>query len=134
MADGVADRAPRIRDAGVDDGLILVQADGRSLPFETDFFDAIVSIDSFPYYGTDDLYLNYLARFLKPGGVLGIAGEGVMQEIDVAVPDHLRNGWGTACAAFTRPRGGATTGRGPASWRSGSPTRLRMAGMLGGTG
>jgi cyclopropane fatty-acyl-phospholipid synthase-like methyltransferase len=85
--------AQRVRDANVDDGVFPVHADARSLPFATGFFDVVVSIDSFPYYGTDDLYLNYLARFLKPGGVLGIAGAGVMQEIDSAVPDHLREWW-----------------------------------------
>lgn len=83
----------RIRDAGVDDGVFPVHADARSLPFATEFFDAVVSIDSFPYYGTDDLYLNYLLRYLKPEGALGIAGAGVMQEIDSAVPDHLRGWW-----------------------------------------
>jgi cyclopropane fatty-acyl-phospholipid synthase-like methyltransferase len=89
----VADRAPRIRDAGVEDGVFLVHSDARALPFDTGFFDVAVSIDSYPYYGTDDLYLNYLARFLKPDGVLGIAGAGVMQEVDTSVPDHLRGWW-----------------------------------------
>ena len=88
-----SDNLQRIRDAGVDDGVFPVHADARSLPFETAFFDVVVSIDSFPYYGTDDLYLNYLLRYLKPGGVLGIAGAGVMQEIDTPVPDHLREWW-----------------------------------------
>ena len=83
----------RVVDAGVDDGVFPIHADARSLPFATEFFDAIVSIDSFVYYGTDDLYLNYLARFLKPGGVLGIAGAGVMQEIEGAVPEHLQAWW-----------------------------------------
>lgn len=72
----------------IDDGVFPIHADARSLPFATEFFDAVVSIDSFVYYGTDDLYLNYLARFLKPRGVLGIAGAGLMQEIEGAVPDH----------------------------------------------
>lgn len=31
----------------------------------------VLRIDMF--YGTDDLYLNYLARFVKPGGPVGIA-------------------------------------------------------------
>ncbi|MEJ7607192.1 MAG: methyltransferase domain-containing protein [Bryobacteraceae bacterium] len=44
----------RIRDAGCDDGAYPILADARSLPFAADFFDAILSIDSFPYYGTDD--------------------------------------------------------------------------------
>lgn len=83
----------RIRDAGVDDGVFPIHADARSLPFAADFFDAIVSIDSFVYYGTDDLYLNYLARFVKPGGSMGIAGAGLMREIEGPVPAHLRGWW-----------------------------------------
>jgi SAM-dependent methyltransferase len=88
-----SDNLRRVRDANVDDGVFPIHADARSLPFASEFFDAVVCIDSFVYYGTDDLYLNYLARFLKPGGVLGVAGAGVMQEIDASVPGHLRAWW-----------------------------------------
>jgi ubiquinone/menaquinone biosynthesis C-methylase UbiE len=83
----------RIRDAGVEDGVFPIHADARSLPFAAEFFDAIVSIDSYFYYGTDDLYLNDLARFVKPGGPVGIAGAGFMREIDGPVPEHLRAWW-----------------------------------------
>ncbi len=83
----------RIQDAGVGDRVFPIHADARSLPFAAGFFDAIISIDSFVYYGTDDLYLNYLARFLKAGGQLGIAGTGVMREIEGAIPTHLGEWW-----------------------------------------
>jgi cyclopropane fatty-acyl-phospholipid synthase-like methyltransferase len=83
----------RIRDAGVEDGVFPIHAEAHALPFATEFFDAVVSIDSFMYYGTDDLYLGYLARFVKPGGAIGIAGAGVMQEVEGAVPDHLKEWW-----------------------------------------
>ena len=83
----------RIRDAGVDDGVFPIHADARSLPFAAEFFDVIVCLDSFMYYGTDDLYLNYVARFLKPGGFVGIAGSGLMREIEGPVPEHLREWW-----------------------------------------
>lgn len=83
----------RIRDAGVEGGVFPIHADARSLPFAAEFFDAVVSIDSFPYYGTDDLYLSDLARFVKPGGPVGIAGAGLMREIDGPVPDHLLAWW-----------------------------------------
>ncbi len=83
----------RIRDAGVEDRVFPIHADARSLPFASDFFDAVVSIDSFIYYGTDDLYMNYLARFVKPGGQIGIAGAGLMQEIEGALPEHLQAWW-----------------------------------------
>ena len=83
----------RIRDAGVEDGVFPIHADARSLPFATEFFDAVVCIDSFCYYGTDDLYLNYLAGFVKPGGQIGIAGAGLVQEIEGPLPEHLRRWW-----------------------------------------
>ena len=83
----------RVRDARVEDGVFPVHADARCLPFAAGFFDAVVSVDSFVYYGTDELYLNTLARFLKPAGQLGIVGAGLVREIDGEVPDHLRQWW-----------------------------------------
>jgi SAM-dependent methyltransferase len=88
-----AENLQRIRDAGADGGVFPIRADARALPFAPDFFDAVVIIDSFIYYGTDDLYLNYLARFVKAGGPLGIAGAGWTREIDGPVPEHLRAWW-----------------------------------------
>ena len=88
-----AENLQRIRDAGVEDGVFPLRADARSLPFASEFFDVIVSIDAFVYFGTDDLYLTDLARFVKPGGVVAIAGAGLTREIDGPVPDHLREWW-----------------------------------------
>lgn len=88
-----AENLRRVRDAGVRDGVFPLHADARSLPFPPESFDAIVSLDSFPYYGTDDLYLGYLARFLKPGGQLGIAGAGLTRELEANPPEHLRTWW-----------------------------------------
>jgi SAM-dependent methyltransferase len=83
----------RIRDAGVEDSVFPIHADARSLPFAAGFFDAIVSIDAFVYFGTDDLYLIDLARFVRTGGAIGIAGAGLTSDFDVSVPDHLREWW-----------------------------------------
>jgi SAM-dependent methyltransferase len=82
----------RIRDAGAQGGVFPLHADARHLPFAAEFFDAIVSIDSFCYYGTDDNYLSYIARFLKPGGPLAIAGAAMIAEFE-AVPEHLQAWW-----------------------------------------
>ena len=88
-----SENVQRIRDAGVEDSVFPIHADARSLPFAAEFFDVIVCIASFSYYGTDDLYLNYLARFVKPDGLVGIAGEGLVREIEGPVPEHLREWW-----------------------------------------
>ncbi len=79
----------RIRDAGLEQNVFPIHADARSLPFAADFFDAIVSIDAFPYFGTDDHYLSYLARLVKPDGKIAIAAAGFIDEIEGDVPSHL---------------------------------------------
>jgi cyclopropane fatty-acyl-phospholipid synthase-like methyltransferase len=83
----------RIHDAGLDDRVFPIHADARALPYAGEFFDAMLSHDSFPYYGTDDLYLNYLAHFVKPGGQIGIAGAGLIRELEDGVPEHLKDFW-----------------------------------------
>jgi len=83
----------RIRDAGMEDVVFPLHADARSLPYADEFFDAIVSIDSYFYFGTDDLYLNYLARFVKPSGSIAIAGAGLVRDVEGPVPEHLRAWW-----------------------------------------
>jgi SAM-dependent methyltransferase len=83
----------RIRDANVSDRVFPIHADARGLPFAGEFFDAILAVDCYSYFGTDDLYLNYLANFVKPGGLVGIAGAGLTQEMSLPVPAHLRDFW-----------------------------------------
>lgn len=87
------ENSQRIRDAGVEDWVFPIHADAHSLPFAAEFFDAIIAIDSYSYFGTDDLYLNYLAQFVKPCGPIGIAGAALMQELTEPVPEHLREFW-----------------------------------------
>jgi cyclopropane fatty-acyl-phospholipid synthase-like methyltransferase len=90
----------RIRDAGLQDQVFPLHADARALPFAGEFFDAILCIDAYPYFGTDDIYLNYLAHFVKPAGQIGIAGAGLVQEFDGGVPDQLREFWSQDFWAF----------------------------------
>jgi len=80
----------RIREAGVEDRVFPIHAEARSLPYAEEFFDAIVSLDSYQYYGTDDLYLNSFVKFLKPGGQIGIVVPGLMREFEGGTPpDYL---------------------------------------------
>jgi SAM-dependent methyltransferase len=95
-----AENIQRIRDADVEVGVFPLHADARSLPFAPDFFDAVVCLDSFPYFGTDDLYLNYLAHIVKAGGLIGIAGAGLVQEVTGSIPEHLRAFWTQDLWAF----------------------------------
>jgi ubiquinone/menaquinone biosynthesis C-methylase UbiE len=83
----------RIRDAGVEDGVFPLRVEAHSLPFAAEFFDAIIGIDSFIYFGSENLYLYYLGRFVKPHGQIAIANVGLTHEIDGPPADHLRAWW-----------------------------------------
>lgn len=87
------DRLRRIREAGVEASVFPIRADARALPFAHEFFDAIVAIDSYFYFGTDDTYLSYLFRLLKPDGQFGIAGAAFLKEFGTDVPAHLKAWW-----------------------------------------
>jgi cyclopropane fatty-acyl-phospholipid synthase-like methyltransferase len=97
----------RVGEAGVADLVCPMRVEAHALPFAQGFFDAIVSVDSYQYFGTDDLYLSYLCGFLRPGGLLGIVVPGLVREFGDQVPEHLTrpqaNGksfWEDACACF----------------------------------
>lgn len=96
----------RAEAAGVGDSVFPLRTEAHALPFSDDFFDAIVSIDAYHYFGTDVLYLGYLSRFLRPDGYVGIVVPGLMQPI-TDVPEHLTrpqsNGkvfWEDECWSF----------------------------------
>jgi cyclopropane fatty-acyl-phospholipid synthase-like methyltransferase len=77
------DNANRIREAGLEASVFPIHADARNLPYADAFFDAIVSVDAFEYFGTDVLYLPSLVRYLKPGGQVGIVNAGVNHEVEI---------------------------------------------------
>ena len=68
-------------------------AEAHDLPFAEGYFDAIVSVDAYHYFGTDALYLPYLSRFLAPGGHIGIVVPGLTTELDDGLPEHLKPYW-----------------------------------------
>jgi SAM-dependent methyltransferase len=91
------DNSKRIEQAGLSDQVFPIHADARHLPYAEEFFDAIVCVDAYIYFGTDDLYLDCLHRFVKPGGQIGIVVPGFMQELDGPLPEHLVPFWAQQC-------------------------------------
>lgn len=66
----------RIQEQGLQGQVHPIYAEAHALPFAEGFFDALVSIDAYHYFGTDNLYLPYYAPFVKPGGLIGIVVRG----------------------------------------------------------
>ena len=112
-----SDNMERIQNADVEDRVFPVHAEAHSLPFARDFFDAIVSMDAYHYYGTDDLYIGgHFAHLVKPVGQIGIVVPGLTQELpSTDLPEHLQREWYGTTGAFTARTGGPDTGSG-AAW------------------
>jgi cyclopropane fatty-acyl-phospholipid synthase-like methyltransferase len=83
----------RVEDADAEGRVFPIHADAHQLPFAGEFFDAVTSVDAYQYFGTDDLYLNYLAQFIRPGGTFAFVSAGLMQDFGADVPEHLRRFW-----------------------------------------
>lgn len=76
------------------DKLIPVKADATDLPFEKDFFDAIVSIDSYNYFGRDESFLDKkLLPFVKSSGYIYIAIPGMKKDCHDKLPPELLLSW-----------------------------------------
>ncbi len=89
-----SDNWERVRAAGLQEQVFPIHAEARSLPFADAFFDAIVSLDAYHYFGTDDLYLGYyFAKLVKPGGQIGIVVPGLARELEAGPPDYLQPYW-----------------------------------------
>lgn len=71
-----------------------VKADASALPFERDFFDAVVSVDSYNYFGRDNSYLDEkLMPFVKAGGYVYVAIPGMKKDCHDHLPQELLLSW-----------------------------------------
>lgn len=98
-----SDNWNRICEAGLEDKIIPIHSEAHALPYADNFFDAIISLDSYEYYGTDALYLDYITKFLKPGGQIGIVVPGLNKEFDASAPEHLQPFWDWSMYSFHTP-------------------------------
>lgn len=74
--------------------IIPVKADAEALPFEREFFDAVVSTDSYNYFGRNPDYLDdKLLPFVKKGGYIYIAIPGMKKDCHDHLPKELLLSW-----------------------------------------
>jgi SAM-dependent methyltransferase len=99
------DNWARIEAAGCAGQVVPLRAEAHDLPFAEGYFDAIVCVDAYHYFGTAELYLAYLSRFVAPGGPIGIALPALVAEFpDDRLPEHLQPYWRTDFWTFHSPR------------------------------
>lgn len=91
----------RIREWGLEDTIIPLHTDARDLPFPDDFFDAIVSVDSYHYYGCEEMFFaEKLLPLIKRGGQALILVPGLKREIEGDAPELLIQWLGDEISQF----------------------------------
>lgn len=74
--------------------IIPVKADATALDFDKDFFNAVVCVDSYNYFGRDKEYLDQkLLPFIKSGGYIYIAVPGMKKDLHDSLPEELLLSW-----------------------------------------
>mgnify|MGYP004621472187 FL=1 len=76
------------------ENIIAVKADATDLPFEKEFFDAVVCTDSYNYFGRDEKYLDEkLLPYVKKEGYIYIAIPGMKKDCHDNIPKELLLSW-----------------------------------------
>lgn len=71
-----------------------IRAEAHDLPFAENFFDAVVSIDAYHYFGRDKEYMpKHLLPLVKPGGWILLAVPGLKQNFHGQYPPELLLSW-----------------------------------------
>ncbi len=74
--------------------IIPIRAEAHELPFADEFFDTVISIDSYHYFGLDKAYLGqHLLPLVKHGGRLLIAVPGMKKDIHDHIPPEMLLSW-----------------------------------------
>lgn len=90
-----SDNLKRIVEAGVDNLVYPIKGEARSLPYANEFFDAIVSVDAYHYFGTDEIYFPwFFSKLAKKGAQIGILVPGLTREFENNIlPEGFKGIW-----------------------------------------
>jgi len=71
----------RIRNLGLEDRIIPIHGDAMEMPFAEDYFDTIVSVDAYHYFGCKTgVFAEKILPFVRRGGNVMIAVPGFREE------------------------------------------------------
>lgn len=74
--------------------IIPIKAEAHELPFAEEFFDTVICVDSYHYFGLDKEYLGkYLLPLIKHGGYLLVVVPGLKKDIHDNLPPEMLLSW-----------------------------------------
>ncbi|MCF8012136.1 MAG: methyltransferase domain-containing protein [Clostridiales bacterium] len=84
----------RFQSLNLENQIIPIYANALEMPYANGFFDAVISVDSYHYFGRDDQYMDAgLALLLKKDGIIVLAIPGLKEDIHDSVPEEMTLYW-----------------------------------------
>lgn len=82
----------RFKEQGLSDKVIAVHGDvTKGMPFAKNYFDYIISVDSYHYYGASESFLDdYISSYLKDDGLIAIAVPGTKEGFEGVIPEVMQ--------------------------------------------
>ena len=75
------DNLRRISELGLEEKIIPIHGDAMDMPFAKGYFDTVVSVDSYHYFGCHEgVFAEKILPFVRPGGTVMIAVPGLREE------------------------------------------------------
>jgi len=88
------DNYRRFKALGLDNRIIPIHADAHALPFAEEYFDAVVSVDAYHYFGNNDEYFEtHLRPLLKKDAIVALAFPGMKHEVLGNLPEEMKPLW-----------------------------------------
>lgn len=99
------DNYRRFEALGLAGSIIPVSVDAaKGLPFAEGYFDMLISVDSYHYFGNNETMLPSLLPFVKQGGHVAVAVPGLQREFPGGeIPEKLRPFWQPDMHFYTVP-------------------------------
>ncbi len=89
------ENAARFTSQGLDAKIIPLLVDAsKELPFAHEYFDMIISVDAYQYFGGNETMLPKLLPFVKKGGLMAVAVPGFIKDFpEGELPEEIRPYW-----------------------------------------
>lgn len=89
-----SDNYQRFKQFGLDNKIIPIHTEAHELPFANEYFDAVICIDAFHYFGAEKNYLDkHLVPLVKKGGIIAVSIPGLKKDFVSGVPNELAPYW-----------------------------------------
>jgi len=90
-----SENAKRFASLGLDTKIFPLLVDAtKEIPFAQEYFDMIISVDSYQYFGNNESMLPKLLPFVKKGGFVAVAVPGFIQDFpEGQLPQEVQPYW-----------------------------------------